>query len=51
MKELALTREKFMLPRLAQRNLGLGPSFALAAHSKVTLAGVQGETRLEKTGS
>jgi hypothetical protein len=45
MKELALTREKFMLPRLAQRNLGLGPSFALAAHSKVTLAGVQGETR------
>ena len=40
MKESVLTRDKFVLPGLAQRNLGPGPSFALAAHSKVTLAGV-----------
>ena len=50
MKELALTREKFMLPRLAQRNLGLGPSFALAAHSKVTLAGCSRCSKVRKNG-
>jgi hypothetical protein len=34
-----------VLPRPAQRNRGPGPSFALAAHSMVTLASVQGEAR------
>ena len=44
-KESATSREKSVLPLPAQRNRGPGPSFALAAHSTVTLASVQGAAR------